>query len=206
MISLMPMEFSQIIIFLGLASVVGLVIYNFRLNNKQNLPPEDQQKSYKLIHDAIKKAQAILSSAELEAIKEVADTKTILRQELTQAENEYLNYLKFLKESADSAKNANDEAIRERVEAIFVKFEERLSDFLTQTQARSVESIDLEIKAARQLLDTYKEQQLKIIDENIISMLERTLALVLAKKLNLTDQIDLVYESLEKAKQEKFII
>lgn len=200
------MEFSQIIIFLGLASVVGLVIYNFRLNRTSNQASPDQQKSYKLIHDAIKKAQAILSSAELGAIKEVADTKTILRQELTEAENEYLNYLKFLKESADSAKNANDEAIRERVEAIFVKFEERLSDFLTQTQARSVEAIDLEIKAARQLLDTYKEQQLKIIDENIISMLERTLALVLAKKLNLADQIDLVYESLEKAKQEKFII
>lgn len=203
----MPVEFSQIIIFLGLASVVGLVIYNFRLNNKTS-PDEDrdEQKSYKIIHDAIKKAQAILSSAELGAIKEVADTKIILREELTQAEQEYLNYLKFLKESADSSKNAGDEAIRERVEGIFVKFEEKLSDFLTQTQERSVETIDLEIKAARQLLDTYKQQQLKVIDENIVAMLEQTLSLVLAKKLTLSDQVDLIYESLAKAKSEKFII
>ena len=146
----MPTEVSQIIVFLGLASVVGLVIYNFRLNNRTS-PDEDRdkEKSYKIIHDAIKKAQSILSSAELEAIKEVADTKTILRQELTQAEQEYLNYLKFLKESADSAKNETDETIRERVEGIFVKFEEKLADFLTQTQERSVETIDLEIKADR---------------------------------------------------------
>lgn len=202
----MPIIVSQIIIFLGLASVVGLVIYNFRLNNKQSIPTDDEQKSYKIIHDAIKKADVILSSAELGAIKEVADTKTILREELTQAEQEYLNYLKFLKESADSAKNATDETIRERVEGIFVKFEEKLTDFLTQTQERSVETIDLEIKAARQLLDTYKQQQLKVIDENIVAMLERTLALVLAKKLTLSDQVDLVYESLAKAKNEKFII
>ncbi len=203
----MPIEVNQIIIFLGLASVVGLVVYNFRLNNKKPDPlSEDQQKSYKLIHDAIKKSQAILSSAELDAIKETADIKVIFKEELTQAEQEYLNYLKFLKESADTAKNAGDEAIRERVEGIFVKFEEKLTDFLTQTQERSVETIDLEIKAARQLLDTYKQQQLKVVDENIIAMLERTLALVLAKKLTLSDQVDLVYESLEKAKMEKFII
>lgn len=203
----MPIIVSQVIIFLGLASVVGLVIYNFRLNNKTS-PDEDrdQQKSYKIIHDAIKKAQAILSSAELGAIKEVSDTKMILREELTEAEQEYLNYLKFLKESADSSKNAGDEAIRERVEGIFVKFEEKLSDFLTQTQERSVETIDLEIKAARQLLDTYKQQQLKVIDENIVAMLEQTLSLVLAKKLTLSDQVDLIYESLAKAKSEKFII
>lgn len=202
----MPIEFSQIIIFLGLASVVGLVIYNFRLNNRSSPPEADEQKSYKIIHDAIKKAQAILASAELGAIKEVAETKMVLREELTQAEQEYLNYLKFLKENADSAKNAGDEAIRQRVENIFVKFEERLSDFLAQTQKESVEAIDLEIKAARQLLDTYKQQQLKMIDENIVAMLERTLALVLAKKLTLSDQVDLIYEALERAKAEKFII
>lgn len=202
----MPIIVSQVIIFLGLASVVGLVIYNFRLNNKQNSPTDDEQKSYKIIHDAIKKADVILSSAELGAIKEVADTKTILRAELTQAEQEYLNYLKFLKESADLAKNETDETIKERVESIFVKFEEKLADFLTQTENRSTDAIDLEIKATRQLIETYKQQQLKVIDDNIVAMLERTLALVLAKKLSLQDHLDLIMESLEKAKSEKFIV
>ncbi len=43
-------------------------------------------------------------------------------------------------------------------------------------------------------------------DENIIAMMEQTLSIVLAKKLSLKDQLDLVYEALEKAKVEKFVV
>lgn len=74
------------------------------------------------------------------------------------------------------------------------------------SQQRSVQSIELELKAARQLIETYKQQQLKVIDENVIAMLEKTLSLVLTKKISLQDQVELVYEALEKAKAEKFIV
>jgi hypothetical protein len=47
---------------------------------------------------------------------------------------------------------------------------------------------------------------MNVIDENIMAMLEKTLSLVLAKNLDLKDQMDLVYESLEKAKAEKFVV
>ena len=62
------------------------------------------------------------------------------------------------------------------------------------------------MQAARNLIDTYKRQQLNLIDEHIIAVLERTLSIVLAKKLSLEDQVDLINEALEKAKTEKFII
>jgi hypothetical protein len=60
--------------------------------------------------------------------------------------------------------------------------------------------------ANMRLIDTYKVQQMNVIDENIMAMLEKTLSLVLAKNLDLKDQMDLVYESLEKAKAEKFVV
>jgi hypothetical protein len=67
-------------------------------------------------------------------------------------------------------------------------------------------AVDLELRSARQLIDTYKVQQMNVIDENIMAMLEKTLSLVLAKNLDLKDQMDFVYESLEKAKAEKFVV
>jgi len=81
-----------------------------------------------------------------------------------------------------------------------------LSDFMVQTAQQTTSSIELELKSTRQLIDTYKSEQLKLIDENIVAMMEKTLSIVLAKKLSLKDQLELVYEALEKAKVEKFVV
>ena len=95
---------------------------------------------------------------------------------------------------------------QQRINQLFDQVESKLSDFLIQTAEKTTSSIELELKASRQLIDTYKTEQLKLIDENIIAMMERTMSIVLAKKLSLKDQLDLVYEALEKAKVEKFIV
>ncbi|MBI4036680.1 hypothetical protein HY386_02280 [Candidatus Daviesbacteria bacterium] len=227
------LTYAALIIGLGIVAILT-TIFNFRGFNKKIKSGEDEpflnqeQQSYQTLHSAIKKAQAILSSAELSAIKVVSDSKfykeqfekdleeklqneftdylSSLRTRLEKVAEELTNYLKYLRESADVSKNENQELIRTQIAQIFAKFEENLGDFLTQTEQHSVQSIELELKATRNLVETYKQQQLKIIDENIIAMLEKTLALVLSKKLSLKDQVDLIYESLEKAKAEKFII
>jgi len=91
------------------------------------------------------------------------------------------------------------------VNEVFERFEQNLSGFLTTTEQKSITAIELELKAAKGLIETYKAQQMALVDENIVSILERTLSLILAKKMSLKDNMDLVYEALEKAKQEKFI-
>src|SRR3989344_5797415 len=94
----------------------------------------------------------------------------------------------------------------QRINQLFEKIETRVSDFLVQTEQKSLSSIELELKAAREMIDSYKNQKFKLIDENIVAMMEQTLSIVLAKKLALKDQLDLIYEALEKAKAEKFIV
>ncbi len=176
------------------------------------------------LHDATQKAKEILSSAELEASKVVSDTKFYrnkldmsfeaqldqtleeLREEVTKANQQYSEYLNYLKQESDRSRNENQEQTRNQINAVFTKFEENLSDFLVQTEQRSVQAIDLELRASRELIESYKQQQLKLVDENIIAMLERTLSLVLAKRLSLKEHIDLVYEALGKAKTEKFVL
>lgn len=115
-------------------------------------------------------------------------------------------FLDELKKQAQVIQAANWEAEKSRIGQLFENFETKLADFLLQTEQKMMLSVDLELKSARQLIDTYKVQQMNIIDENIVAMLEKTLSLVLAKNLNLKDQMDLVYESLERAKTEGFLV
>lgn len=174
-------------------------------------------KSFNLLHGAMKKAQAIIGNAELQGIKMAAEEKLALRKnerelqqemsvQMNKAYTGYISFLETLKEQNNQIQAVNQEAIKQRVGAIFDKFEQNLGTFLTSTEQKSVQSIELELRSARQLIETYKTQQLAIIDENIISILERTLTLVLAKKIPLKDQVDLIYEALNKAKVEKFIV
>lgn len=96
--------------------------------------------------------------------------------------------------------------VKAKVEQLLIDFEQKMTDFFTNAEQKSTEAINLEIASARQLIDSYKSQQLSIVDENIIAVLERTLNIVLNEKLSLKDQLDLVYEALERAKIEKFLV
>lgn len=186
-------------------------------------PAKKTEESLKVLQEAIKKSQEMLSSAQVEEIKAVTEANIAARrfeeqvekefsatsletqEKIKQAENTYLQFLEGLKNKALKDQENNQALTIHHINELFEKFEQNLSNFLTQTQLQSVQSIDLELKAARQMVETYKQQQLRLIDENIIAILERTLSLVLTKKLTLKDQVDLVFESLEEAKTEKFI-
>lgn len=247
-ISLMPyFDFiNLIVLILAAGAALGFLYLQRKSIVHEHEISVDEEKGYHLLHQATKKAQAILGMAELDAIKVASDTKfykqklegkfqeeldntskstqNLIKEEaqkahleftthlqtikisMDKATEEYFNYLKYLKTEGDAARNQNQDVIRQQIAQVFVKFEENLSQYLLDTQQRSMQSIELELKAARGLIETYKEHQLKLIDENVIAMLEKTLSLVLTKKLSLQDQIDLVYEALEKAKVEKFIV
>lgn len=220
--------------------------------HKSTFITKNQDTSFDLLNDAMKKAQDILNKAATEQVNAVDFTKqqseklehvaetTLattghkaeemmqqetsvlhaefqkLKTDLQQAQGDYINYLKGLQLTSDQTKKLaeeqmsraiNDQAlqIKSQLNTFVEQLESELTNFLHKSEEQSVHSLELELKSARQMVDTYKQQQFVLIDENIIAILERTLSLVLSKKLTLKDHVDLIYESLEKAKVEKFI-
>ncbi len=183
-----------------------------------------RQKGLQLIYTAMKKAQAITQTSELESIKIIAsagldkekieketlqaihDATYEAKEAVSQAQSVFTDYLQQLSQQATTSSSESEKMIKERINKLFYNFEQNLSTYLTDTQQQSIHAITLEVAAARQLIETYKTEQFRLVDENIVAMLERTLSLVLVKKLTLKEHVDLVYESLEKAKVEKFII
>lgn len=232
----MPDSFIIIIAFETVAIFIALILYiieyrkDKRLHEQKELPllEELKQKNASVLHDAIAKSQAIISEAQSESLKVVADTNLKSReleeklalqldefkrttqqtfsQETQKAIDELTRYLSDLRAQSHEAQTLVENTTKQKVNEFIESFEQNLSDFLVQTQQKSLSAIELELTSARNLIATYKEQQIKIINENILAILERTLSLVLIKKLTLKDHMDEIYDALEKAKVEKFII
>lgn len=170
-----------------------------KLNNLLETEKNQTQQTQEAIGQQVK-SQGEKFDVFLKDLTQVLDNKT------ETSLDSFKTFLDELKKQAQSIQAANWETEKFRVGQLFENFESKLADFLLQTEQKMMLSVDLELKSARQLIDTYKVQQMNVIDENIVAMLEKTLSLVLARNLNLKDQMDLVYESLEKAKMESFLV
>lgn len=226
----LPLGPAALILFI-LTTATAVFFYLREHNKRRKLETEGDKfleaikvKGWETLNQSIKKSQAIIGEAEIEGVKALAGDKIEISkmeqdfaQNLAQALNEskttiasaqgqLLQFMQDLQKRSAEFEEASKRVGEQRINQLFDRVETRLSDFLMQTEQKTTYSIELELKAARQLIDTYKSEQLKLIDENIVAVIEQTLTLVLTKKLSLQDQLDLVYEALEKAKIQKFIV
>lgn len=201
---------------------------NRELTNDLSRLQNPDNKGLGILHRALSKARSIVGQAELESVKMSADSRHLLRKfeedyekqlslsrntleqtlfkEVAEAQNNFLKYTEALKSKSEQLQMDNQQQINQRMEETFQRFEQGLHDLFTATEQKSAAAVSEELKAARQMINSYKTQQLSVIDENIIAMLEKTLSLVLVKKITLKEETDLVFEALEKAKAENFII
>ncbi|MEK7617423.1 MAG: hypothetical protein AAB414_05215 [Patescibacteria group bacterium] len=225
----LPMEIINLILVIIIILALFAYLREYILRQKlqktgDKLLNDLKEKGWETLHQSITRSQDMLGQAELEGIKVVASSRfntqrmeerygeelaEIVRQAqqaINNSQTQFAAFINNLGQEAQSARGVSEKATQERINKLFGNLEERLSDFLVETSQKTQASIELELRAARALIDTYKQGQLKLIDENILAMMEQTLATVLNKKLSLADHLDLIYEALEKAKAEKFIV
>ncbi len=174
---------------------------------------DTKQKSAELLQAAEEAQTNLLSEGNFvtkQLIQEYSDKLSDLIKNsgnsINSAQGQLIAFMEDLQKRSSDFEEASKISTEKRISQLFEHLEEKLSDFLIQTEQKTATSIELELKSVRQLIETYKNAQLKMIDENIIAMMEQTLSIILTKKLSLKDQLDLVYEALEKAKIEKFIV
>lgn len=199
-----------------LASALYLREYFLRKKDSQNqqkISLETRQKGMQLLNAAQLAETEVLAQGNYATKKLVSEFQTQLQNiiknhesSITASQDQFIKFMADLQKRSSDFEEASRKSTQQRISELFLHLETKLSDFLIQTEQKTTSSIELELKSTRELIETYKAQQLKLIDENIVAMLEKTLSIVLAKKLSLKDQLDLIYESLEKAKADKFIV
>ena len=209
----------SVTIILGISTLSASLLYlrEYFLRKKdakavQKISMETRQKTAQLLNAAQSLETEVIVQGNYTTKKLISEFKTQLQNLINSSEKTLLvsqdsliQFMKDLQKRSLEFEESSNAATEKRINETFGHLETRLTDFLMQTEQKTTASIELELKATREMIETYRQGQLKLIDENIIAMLEKTLSIVLAKKLSLKDQIDLVYESLEKAKSEKFI-
>ncbi|OGE31716.1 hypothetical protein A3C59_05285 [Candidatus Daviesbacteria bacterium RIFCSPHIGHO2_02_FULL_36_13] len=199
----------------GIAILLYLREYFFRKKNEEiqfKLSQQTREKSMQLLTAAEAAETQVLAEGKYATHKLEEEFKTKLEEMLQMSgksiqtsQNELTSFMEDLKKRSVEFEDASRKVSEQRIAALLEKLEQKLSDFLIQTEQQTTSSIELELKSTRQLIETYKTQQLKLIDENIIAMMEQTLNTVLGKKLPLKDNMDLIYEALDRAKTDKFI-
>ncbi|TSC86352.1 MAG: Uncharacterized protein G01um10147_875 [Microgenomates group bacterium Gr01-1014_7] len=199
-----------------LASILYLREYFLRkkiIESQKEVYLETKQKSAELLAAAFEAESEIVSGGNWAAKKLISEYSNRLqnlidgsRDSIISAQDQLINFMRDLQKRSLDFEQASKVSTEKRISQTFERLEQKLSDFLIQTEQKTAASIELELKSTRSLIETYKNAQLKLIDENIIAMMEQTLSIVLSKKLSLKDQLDLIYEALEKAKVEKFIV
>jgi hypothetical protein len=200
---------NPLLIFLAITNIIFAVLFLMERDKEtdvykrnQILIEQIQNQSAQVLQDALVKAQGILEKAAVEESQLIEDSK----QNVVKIEQTYSEYLINLQKRAEDNQAQLSQSIQGQTTSALEKIEQTLADFLNQTQQQSIGSIQLEIQAARQLVETYKRRQLSAIDENIMAILERTMGRVISKRLTLKDHVDMVYDALEKAKLERFIV
>ncbi len=216
----MPYLPNSIIIILAISALIAVCLYirEYILRKKeseqaQKVSLATKQKSIQLLHAAEMAETQIISDNNYITQKIISEYKTKLQnlinssdKSIASSQDQLVKFIADLQTRSAILEKTSKDMTEKKITELFEHLETRLSDFLIQTESKTTSSIELELQASREMIETYKTRQLKMIDENILAMMEQTLNIVLGKKLSLKDQLDLVYESLEKAKLEKFIV
>jgi len=106
-----------------------------------------------------------------------------------------------LEEAAENESDKNTQIVREEMQKIGKETARSVVDVAKGLDEVLKVNIENEFKSISKELGQYREARMRLINERILVLIEETAQIALQKKLSLEDQADLVYRSLEEAKQ-----
>jgi len=218
-------------IFFAIIQVILLLLIDSGRQSRINDSPADNQiltfareKSNTILHRAIKQANKILASAELRGIGLFARQKVKsdkiesdwqerlqvlekliaekFRNDSTAAEKAYSDFIEKIESAISSHVDQNRKLLEEKANKVMEQSQIVLNSFGSEIHEKVKKQLQDELAQAKASIADYKRQRLKVLDENIVEILEHTMRLALGSKLSLNEQSDLIYKALEEAKKE----
>lgn len=106
-----------------------------------------------------------------------------------------------LEEAAANESDKNAEIVRDEMRKIGEETAKSVVKVAKGLDEALQVNLEKEFTAITHELGKYREARMRLVNERILLLLEETAQIALQKKLSLKDQADLVYRSLEEAKQ-----
>ena len=183
-----------------------------------------REKSNTILHRAIKQANKILASAELSGIGLFAKQKVKsdkieseyeerlqtleklvaekFRNDSAAAEKAYNEFIASIESTIAAHVDSNRKLLEEKANKVMEQSQKVLNSFGGELHEKVKQQIEDELAHTKTSIADYRRQRLKVLDENIVEILEKTMRLALGSKLTLSEQSDLIYKALEDAKKE----
>ena len=124
--------------------------------------------------------------------------------EVAKASGVFKDYLGELKKTSEDESKALREEMAARVAKVSAAVEEQVKLELKTVEERSVLAMEAEVGAMRTAVEEYRKKRLEQIDRDIVEVVEKVAKEYLRREIPVKNQMELVYESLERAKEEKF--
>ncbi|MDO8515563.1 MAG: hypothetical protein Q7S14_03620 [bacterium] len=193
------MDFSPLlmIFILGISFAQFILIF-FLLDKSEKPTDKTQEKSQEIIHTAIGKAQEIIGEAEIEGIKTTAEAKF----RTTTFERDYEEKLAA---AVEKSQEQLEKMISGHIKTTMDGFDLKLAQTIAKIEDDRLKSAAVKADEAKAEIDKYREDITAKVDANIADILEIAIFKITGKKLTLKDHMEIVYDCLEKAKDEKLI-
>lgn len=197
------------------------------LGRRENeLMDEAQQRSYAMLSEATKEANSLITEAELAGLRLFADEKlegkkaaSTFKQELDlleerlqgrlnestkAAEASYALFIKGLEASMEAQATKAQASLEEQGKALLSRTQEAFTVLANSMNEKIQTELDREIASTKEIMEHYREQKMKSIDDNIFTVLTETTRIILGKSMSFKEQTELVYKALDEAKKENF--
>ncbi len=110
-----------------------------------------------------------------------------------------------LKEEVDAIKSMVGEE-RERLQkeftGLYAKMEEDRRAFLEENKKQVIQALEGEIKTVKDAVENYRVERFKVIDREIVELIETVARLSLNRSLSLKEHTDIILTALKEAKQQ----
>jgi len=164
----------------------------FIIKQRQKTHPTKQ-----LEQKLLKCHQGILNQIEAQA-------RTGLEATLAKIEVAFAKQLTTLEKGLQNESTANRQELKTAMNKYLQETQIALHGLVEKAAVRIDDELAKELQTTRAEVETHKQAQMQKIDNEIATIVEKTIYKTLGKGLSLEDHLDLIYEALAEAKEEGF--
>jgi len=134
--------------------------------------------------------------------QDIRDSLNSIKEKVHSTEEKYSTMAARIEDSIDQHARDGKEQLSHSIDAVVNNFSQSLSE-IKEDNAQKIDAyLRDEFEKAKEEIYAYKEARMKILDKQIISLVEQVAEITLRKKLSLKEHGELAYQALEEAKKE----
>lgn len=133
--------------------------------------------------------------------KRLEETKASLDEQIKNTEGEYKELSESLRSAAEARAKKAEAVVEESTAHAMDSFAAMLSKMEADGRTRLEKHIEDEMAETKKAIERYRTERMKLIDNKILALVEETTAIALGRQLSAKEHADLIFRSLEEAKQ-----